>query len=113
MHRWGYSQGAIARALKRHPSTISRELRRNHDTDGDGISNFMDLDSDNDGVPDSLEWALGTDPYDPLNPTQVPVHAWPVLVVLLEFGTYVERRFWPQNAQSGTAATKKSKEETV
>jgi IS30 family transposase len=34
MHRCGYSQGAIARALKRHPSTVSRELRRNHDTVG-------------------------------------------------------------------------------
>ena len=34
MHRCGYSQGEIAKALKRHPSTISRELRRNHDTVG-------------------------------------------------------------------------------
>ena len=83
------------------------------DADGDGTPNFMDLDSDNDGAPDALEWALGTDPYDPLNPTQVPVHAWPVMAVLLGFGAYAARRSWPQNGQSGTSATKKSKEEIV
>jgi hypothetical protein len=62
------------------------------DADGDGIPNFMDLDSDNDGALDAVEWALGTDPYDPLNPTQVPVYAWPVLAVLLPLGAYVARR---------------------
>ncbi|MCF7817869.1 MAG: thrombospondin type 3 repeat-containing protein, partial [Kiritimatiellales bacterium] len=34
------------------------------DPDGDGLSNLMDLDSDNDGTPDADEHAVGRDPYD-------------------------------------------------
>ena len=32
------------------------------DTDGDGIPNRLDLDDDNDGIPDSVERRIGTDP---------------------------------------------------
>jgi transglutaminase-like putative cysteine protease len=35
------------------------------DTDGDGIKNGIDPDDDNDGLPDALEWELGTNPVDP------------------------------------------------
>ncbi len=34
------------------------------DTDGDGVGNNADLDDDNDGYPDALESASGTDPLD-------------------------------------------------
>jgi len=34
------------------------------DTDGDGIPDYLDLDSDNDGLSDAEELALGTDPYN-------------------------------------------------
>lgn len=33
------------------------------DVDGDGTPNFLDLDSDGDGVPDATEHALGRDPF--------------------------------------------------
>ena len=59
---------------------------------------LADLDSGNDDVPDAVEWALGTNPYAPLNPTQVPVYAWPVMALLLALGAYVARRRWPQKA---------------
>lgn len=35
------------------------------DTDGDGIGNNADLDDDNDGLPDTAENEIGTDPLDP------------------------------------------------
>jgi len=39
--------------------------RWNGDCDGDGIVNLLDADADNDGYPNGLEIALGTDPCDP------------------------------------------------
>jgi hypothetical protein len=42
------------------------------DPDGDDLPNFIDSDSDNDGALDVIEYALGTNPYDVVNPTQVP-----------------------------------------
>lgn len=53
------------------------------DPDEDGIPNFLDLDSDGDGAPDAIEWALGTDPYDPLNPTDLRLNAWSVVLLSL------------------------------
>lgn len=35
------------------------------DTDGDGIGNNADLDDDNDGLPDTAEATIGTDPLNP------------------------------------------------
>ena len=35
------------------------------DTDGDGIPDGTDTDDDDDGLPDDLEWELGTNPIDP------------------------------------------------
>ncbi|MFM1921188.1 MAG: hypothetical protein RLZZ303_2822 [Candidatus Hydrogenedentota bacterium] len=43
------------------------------DPDGDNTPNYLDLDSDADGVDDATEYGLGTDPYDFLNPTILPV----------------------------------------
>jgi PKD repeat protein/endonuclease/exonuclease/phosphatase family metal-dependent hydrolase len=43
------------------------------DTDGDSVPDYLDTDSDNDRVSDANERGLGTDPYDFLNPTIVPV----------------------------------------
>jgi len=53
------------------------------DPDEDGTLNFLDDDSDADGAPDGTEWALGTDPYDVDNPTQLPIAWWPVALALL------------------------------
>ena len=39
--------------------------KESKDNDGDGIGNNADLDDDNDGVPDSKEEQLGTDPFNP------------------------------------------------
>jgi len=53
------------------------------DTDGDGIPDLIEGSDDADGVPDGTEWALGTDPYDVDNPTQLPIARWPVALALL------------------------------
>lgn len=53
------------------------------DPDGDGIGNYIDWDSDNDGIPDSEEFLNGTDPYDPNDPSPVPVRGVGVLVLAL------------------------------
>lgn len=52
------------------------------DPDSDGIPNFQDTDSDEDGIPDATEWALGTDPYDVLNPTAIPAGGIAALIAL-------------------------------
>jgi hypothetical protein len=59
------------------------------DLDEDGIPNFLDDDSDRDGVSDATEHALGTDPYDVENPTQVPLVWWPVALALALSGVGV------------------------
>ena len=59
------------------------------DPDNDGIPNFLDTDSDGDGADDSVELALGTDPYDINNPTLVPLIAWPAALTLLLTGALV------------------------
>jgi hypothetical protein len=62
------------------------------DADGDGTPNYLDLDSDNDGVSDATEWLLGSDPYDPDHPTELPAYAWPVVAALLTSGLWAVRR---------------------
>ncbi len=52
------------------------------DPDADGIPNFLDTDSDDDGALDATEWALGTDPYDVLNPTAIPAGGMAALIAL-------------------------------
>jgi hypothetical protein len=51
------------------------------DPDDDGLPNFIDADSDNDGASDALEHALGTNPYDVDNPTELPVGAFGIALV--------------------------------
>lgn len=51
------------------------------DVDGDGIPNFLDLDSDGDGASDHIEISVGTDPHDAENPTDVPVRSALLLLV--------------------------------
>jgi len=70
------------------------------DADGDGIANLLDLDSDNDGAPDGVEFSLGTNPYDPDNPTLMPLPWWPIGVALLGAGLLALRR----RRQAGSSA---------
>lgn len=63
------------------------------DPDGDGLPNYLDTDSDEDGVSDTVERMFGTDPYDAINPTELPVTWWPVAVMLLLAGGFAMRRF--------------------
>ncbi len=51
------------------------------DVDGDGTLNYLDTDSDDDGIDDHTEWILGSDPYDLLNPTAVPLNIAPLLIL--------------------------------
>jgi len=61
--------------------------------DGDGIPNYLDLDSDNDGVSDALEHAFGYDPYDAGDTPEVPlVASWVIAVLLLSLGIIAVRR---------------------
>jgi hypothetical protein len=52
---------------------ISDGKEGTEDADSDGLPNYLDTDSDNDGVDDRTEASLGTDPYDPDHPTQLPL----------------------------------------
>lgn len=68
------------------------------DLDGDGLPNFLDLDSDGDGQTDAEEHAAQTDPYDPTDVTQVPLHghvALFVAVLVLLAGVWVLRERRP------------------
>jgi predicted small secreted protein len=53
------------------------------DPDNDGIPNFQDTDSDNDTVPDAVERAFHTDPYDVDAPTVMPLAVWPLMLALM------------------------------
>jgi len=55
--------------------TIPDATEGTGDADGDGTPNYLDTDSDNDGINDHNEWALGTDPYDAASPAQAPISA--------------------------------------
>ncbi len=55
------------------------------DADDDGTPNYLDLDSDDDNIPDAVEWAYGSDPYDPAS-MPLPIK-WMPLAVLLLAGT--------------------------
>lgn len=56
------------------------------DPDGDGTPSFLDTDSDNDGVDDAMERIMETDPYDPLNPTKLPLRTWWMALTLALVG---------------------------
>jgi len=62
---------------------IEDAIEGDTDPDGDGVPSFLDLDSDNDGVSDATENSFGTDPYDVMNPTVLPLMAWPLAAILL------------------------------
>jgi len=50
------------------------------DPDDDGLPNYLDTDSDGDGVADSLETRFGYNPSDGANTPQLPILAWPLFV---------------------------------
>ncbi len=65
------------------------------DPDNDDIPNYLDLDSDGDGVSDETEWNLGYDPYDPNDVPQLRLLVWPLLAVALGgLIVGVKRRRW-------------------
>jgi beta-galactosidase len=53
------------------------------DADQDGIPNYLDDDSDGDGLLDAFEWDMGSDPYDAAAPTLLPVDVVPVAAIVL------------------------------
>ncbi len=53
------------------------------DPDGDTTPNYLDLDSDDDSVPDSVEQANGSDPYDPTSIPPLPINGLLLMVLLL------------------------------
>jgi len=61
------------------------------DPDEDGLDNYIDSDSDGDGVYDITEAGLGTDPYDTANPTEAPIAWWPIAFALLAASLVVLR----------------------
>ena len=62
------------------------------DLDSDGLTNSLDLDSDGDGIDDGTEALLGSDPYNVLNPDDLPVAAWPAAIALRVLGAALARR---------------------
>ncbi len=52
------------------------------DADGDGTPNYLDLDSDDDGIPDAVEWTFGSDPYDPESQPPLPMTWWPLAITV-------------------------------
>jgi hypothetical protein len=66
------SDGAVLPGASTGGATVATVL----DTDGDGIDDALDPDDDDDGIPDRLELAQGTDPLVPNAPTaSTPVPA--------------------------------------
>ncbi len=62
------------------------------DIDGDGVPNYLDLDSDGDGRSDRTEQSLGTDPYDAASPVSMPLQTVPCALALLLAGWLTRRR---------------------
>lgn len=63
------ARAGSANAVPSGGATGAASLATVLDTDGDGIDDAMDPDDDNDGMPDRLELAQGTDPLVPNAPT--------------------------------------------
>ena len=61
------------------------------DPDGDGLPNYLDTDSDDDGVDDGLEHRFGYDPYDEASTPQLPIAAWPLLLIAPLLGVFCLR----------------------
>jgi len=53
------------------------------DADGDGILNYLDWDSNNNGISDGIEYKLGLDPYDQNGDVQLPVAGLLGMVLLV------------------------------
>lgn len=63
---------------------IPNSVEGTGDADGDGTPNYLDLDSDDDGIDDSTEYRWGTDPYNAADYPQLPLASLcPGLAVLL------------------------------
>ena len=63
-------------------AAVTSAVEGTEDVHGDTIPNYLDLDSDDDGVSDNLERTFGYDPYDGFELPQVPLSALPVQLVL-------------------------------
>ena len=69
------------------------------DVDEDGLPSFLDSDSDNDGLSDAAELGFGSDPYDPVNPTHVPLSPW-LLILLLPAAAALQIRFLAKSCRA-------------
>ncbi|MBI2422886.1 MAG: hypothetical protein HYV27_08650 [Candidatus Hydrogenedentes bacterium] len=56
------------------------------DPDGDTIPNYLDLDSDNDGVNDSTEYNFGYDPYDNSSTPNLSLALWTTILMIMSLG---------------------------
>jgi len=63
------------------------------DVDLDEIPNYLDLDSDGDGISDEMEIENDSDPYDPESPP-VPLLAWPLVLAMIVLGLRTLQRNW-------------------
>ena len=69
--------------------TLSDAGEGAEDPDGDGIPNYLDTDSDADGVDDAREANLGSDPYLLGVASEVPVAVWPAAALFIGLGGLV------------------------
>jgi len=93
----GVDMGAYERAnTDSDGDGIPDSVEGTGDPDNDGLPNYLDPDSDNDGVPDATEWALGSDPYDVLNPTELAVATrgglCAIAVMLIGVSVFLKRK---------------------
>ena len=65
---------------------IADSIEGGEDIDRDGLPNYLDLDSDDDGASDAQEWTLGTDPYDTNDTPVLPVAPWPAAATIALLG---------------------------
>jgi hypothetical protein len=79
----GISVHVVAAEEDSDSDTIPDLVEGRADPDADGIPNYLDPDSDNDGVSDFWEHFAGYDPYDPLDFPILPLTVHGLSIVLL------------------------------
>jgi len=84
---------------------IADSIEGGEDVDGDGLPNYLDLDSDGDDASDGEEWVFGTDPYDAGDVPALPVAPWPAAAAIMLLGLGVLARSGAGETQHGQRVT--------